>query len=110
VLAYGLSHVKTPRAAEKDEDSVAHVQQPEYLSSMRTLPCATVPPVTSHVMLKVSPREKIKVEPGAGDVTLSTPPDMDSTGVVATTEASARDAQRAVYEPLASDASSRNVA
>ena len=109
-MAYGLSHVKTPPAAGKDEDSVAHVQQPEYLSSMRTLPPATVPPVAAQVMLKASPVEKIKVEPGTGDVTLSRPPDKDSTGVVATTEASARDAQRAVYEPLASDASSRNVA
>jgi hypothetical protein len=74
VLAYGLSHVKTPRAAEKDEDSVAHVQQPEYLSSMRTLPLATCDPKAKNVMLKASPVEKVEVEPGDGDSTCSAPP------------------------------------
>ena len=54
--------------------------------------------------------EKVNTVFGAGEVTHSAPPERDSTGVFATTEASARDAQRAVYEPLASDASSRNVA
>jgi hypothetical protein len=66
--------VKTPPAAGKDADSVDTVQQPEYLSSMRTLPLATCDPKATNVMFMVSAVLHENKEPGEGDNTCSAPP------------------------------------
>jgi len=84
-----------PLAVGVDGARVLHKQQPRK-SSILTKPPSTVPPASPQVTLIASDVEKVNTVFGAGEVTHSAPPERDSTGVFATTAASARDAHRIV--------------
>ena len=74
VLLYGVSHVHVPVAAGTDAASVDRRQQPEYHSSIFTLPLATCDPSAMKVTLNWLLVSHEKREPGTGDVTCSAPP------------------------------------